>query len=94
MTKKLVPLLLALMMLFSFAWAEGVTLTDMYGRAVLSVVHDLSLARRYGTHALLMHEGRCVSQGKISRVLTPDHLSAVYGMDAYGWMKELFLQWE
>lgn len=64
------------------------------GRAVLSVVHDLSLARRYGTHALLMHEGRCVSQGEISRVLTPDHLASVYGMDVYGWMKELFLQWE
>ena len=27
------------------------------GRAVLSVVHDLSLARRYGTHAVLMHRG-------------------------------------
>ena len=27
------------------------------GRAVVSVVHDLSLARRYGTHAILLHEG-------------------------------------
>ena len=25
------------------------------GRAVVSVVHDLSLARKYGTHAVLMH---------------------------------------
>lgn len=34
MTKKLVSLLLALMMPFSFALADGVTVTDMYGREV------------------------------------------------------------
>ena len=53
------------------------------GRAVLSVVHDLSLARRYGTHAVLMHHGKCVSQGKIDDVLTPDNLCGVYDMDVY-----------
>lgn len=63
------------------------------GRAVLSVVHDLSLARRYGTHALLMHKGRCVSQGEIRSVLTPQNLQAVYGMDVYGWMREMLSQW-
>lgn len=64
------------------------------GRAVLSVVHDLSLARRYGTHALLMHQGRCAAQGPIGQVLTPQTLNPVYGMDVSGWMKELFSQWE
>ena len=28
------------------------------GRAVVCVVHDLSLARKYGTHALLLHHGK------------------------------------
>ena len=64
------------------------------GRAVLSVVHDLSLARRYGTHAVLMDHGKCVSQGEIGAVLTPDHLRRVYDMDVYAWMREMLSQWE
>ena len=64
------------------------------GRAVLSVVHDLSLARRWGTHAILMDRGKSVSQGKIDAVLTPDHLRRVYGMDVYAWMRGMLSQWE
>ena len=64
------------------------------GRAVLSVVHDLSLARRYGTHAVLMHQGRCVAWGLMDDVLTPDNLQAVYGMDVNQWMRELLGQWQ
>ena len=64
------------------------------GRAVMSVVHDLSLARRYGTHAALMDHGRCVSQGEISSVLTPEHLRRVYGLDVYAWMRDLLSQWK
>ena len=64
------------------------------GRAVLSVVHDLSLARRYGSHAVLMHEGRCVARGLMNDVLTPDNLQAVYGMDVNQWMRELLGQWQ
>ena len=64
------------------------------GRAVLSVVHDLSLARRFGTHAVLMHRGKSVSQGPIGQVMTPDNLRAVYDMDVYAWMREMFSQWE
>lgn len=63
------------------------------GRAVLSVVHDLSLARRYGTHAVLMNRGKCAAQGEISSVLTPEHLRQVYGMDVYAWMREMLGQW-
>lgn len=64
------------------------------GRAVLSVVHDLSLARKYGTHAVLMSEGRSVAQGSISGVLTPENLEAVYGMDVCGYMRDMLGQWE
>lgn len=64
------------------------------GRAVMSVVHDLSLARRYGTHALLMDGGKCTAQGKIDDVLTPDHLRQVYDMDVYAWMREMLQQWQ
>ena len=64
------------------------------GRAVLSVVHDLSLARRYGSHAILMDHGRSISQGVIREVMTPDHLQQVYGMNVYEWMQEMLSQWQ
>ena len=64
------------------------------GRAVISVVHDLSLARRYGTHAALMHRGKCVAQGETGDVLTPDNLQRVYDMDVYAWMREMLAQWQ
>ena len=63
------------------------------GRAVLSVVHDLSLARRFGTHAVLMDRGHCVAAGAIGEVLTPDHLRRVYDMDVGAWMREMLSQW-
>ena len=63
------------------------------GRAVISVVHDLSLAQKYGTHALLLDRGRCVAQGEIEEVFAPESLHNVYGMDVHGWMRELLLQW-
>ena len=64
------------------------------GRAVLSVVHDLSLARRYGTHAVLMNKGKCMAQGEIGSVLTPENLERVYDMDVHAWMREMLEQWK
>ena len=63
------------------------------GRAVMSVVHDLSLARKYGTHAVLMDHGHSVAQGTILETLTSKNLQAVYGMDVCGWMREMYAQW-
>lgn len=63
------------------------------GRAVLSVVHDLSLAKKYGTHCILMDRGRCVAQGALDDVLTSGNLQAVYDMDVYSWMREMLGQW-
>ena len=64
------------------------------GRAVLSVVHDLSLAGKYGTHAILMDHGESVSQGIIGEVMTAENLRRVYGMDVYAWMREMLSQWK
>jgi len=63
------------------------------GRAVLSVVHDLSLAKKYGTHALLMHRGNSVAYGETNAVLTPSNLQSVYGMDVSAWMRDLLSRW-
>ena len=64
------------------------------GRAVLSVVHDLNLAKRYGTHAVLISQGKCTAQGEINQVLTPENLRAVYDMDVYAWMNDMLQQWQ
>ena len=64
------------------------------GRAVISVVHDLSLAKKYGTHAILMNHGQCAAQGEIGQVLTPEHLCSVYDMDVYQWMRDMLEQWQ
>ena len=67
---------------------------ERQGRAVMTVVHDLSLARAYGTHALLMSEGKAAAQGELGQALSPERLRDVYGMDVYEWMQRMLSQWE
>ena len=64
------------------------------GRAVISVVHDLSLAKAYGTHALLLNCGAMASSGTIDDVLTSVNLSKAYSMDVYQWMESLLAKWK
>jgi iron complex transport system ATP-binding protein len=63
-------------------------------RAVISVVHDLSLAKAYGTHALLLNCGSMASSGTIDDVLTGVNLSNAYSMDVYQWMESLLGKWK
>lgn len=63
------------------------------GRAVISVVHDLSLARAYGTHAILMNRGKAVKDGDIESVFSRDIINDVYDLDVYEWMKRMYSQW-
>ena len=63
-------------------------------RCVISVVHDLSLAARYGSHALLMHEGRVLAGGTIREVFEQKTLEKAFGMDVYAWMQELMQPWQ
>ncbi|MGI6173500.1 MAG: ABC transporter ATP-binding protein [Christensenellales bacterium] len=64
------------------------------GRAVLSVVHDLSLARAYGTKALLLDGGKVAAQGDVREVLSAENLQKVYDMDVFSWMRKMLAQWE
>jgi len=67
---------------------------EKQGRAVLSVVHDLSIARRFGTRVILLHQGRIAADGPPEEALSPALLQTVYGMDAAGWMREMYGLWE
>ena len=64
------------------------------GRAVVSVVHDLSLAKAFGSDALLMSRGGLVAEGAVDEVLRPEHLDPVYDMDVCAWMREMLSQWD
>jgi len=64
------------------------------GRAVVSVVHDLSLAKAFGSEALLMNHGKAVARGNASEVLCPENLDPVYGIDVFDWMRKMLRQWE
>ena len=64
------------------------------GRAVASVVHDLSLARAYGSRALLLDGGRTLSYGAAEDVFSPEHLDRAYHMDVSAWMRGLLLHWQ
>ncbi|MCL1855376.1 MAG: ABC transporter ATP-binding protein [Clostridia bacterium] len=64
------------------------------GRAVISVVHDISLARAYGTHAMLLDQGELVAYGNNREVLSKENLTAVYAMDVQGWMRQMLDQWK
>ena len=64
------------------------------GRAVVSVVHDLSLARAYGTHGLLLDGGKTVVQGEIDAVFAPEHINKAYAMDVPAWMRRMLALWK
>ncbi len=46
---------------------------------VVAVLHDVNIAARFATHALLLREGRVLSSGPVAEVLTASALSNVYG---------------
>lgn len=51
------------------------------GRAVVVVVHDLSLAAAWADRIVMLHEGRLVAAGPPAEVLTAERVTGVYGID-------------
>ena len=50
------------------------------GHAVAVALHDVNLARRYATDAVLLREGAVVASGPADRVLTPALVGDVFGV--------------
>ena len=63
-------------------------------RAVISVVHDLSLVQAFGTHAMLMDRGTAAAQGRVQDIFSGSVLDRAYGMDVRSWMLTMLKQWE
>ncbi len=55
------------------------TLNQRDGLTLFFIAHDVAIAARYATHALLLHGGRGVS-GPVDDILTSTHLSQLYGI--------------
>jgi len=62
-------------------------------KAVLSVVHDLSLARAFSSRVMLMCKGELVALDTPEKALSDERLQEIYGMDVNAWMRSLYSQW-
>lgn len=51
------------------------------GRAVLVVIHDLTLAARYADRAVVLRDGQALAQGAAREVLTPEVLGRAYDVE-------------
>lgn len=54
-----------------------------HGGAVIAALHDLSLAARFCSRLILMNRGKLVAEGEPVKVLTPENLAQVYGINAH-----------
>lgn len=64
------------------------------GKAVISVVHELNLAKAYGDKVILMHKGQVAAMGTARQALNKTVLEQVYGMDVYAWMNTMMENWQ
>ena len=53
-------------------------LDALRGRIIIVSLHDLVLTQRYCNAAILLHDGKIVSQGSVETALTPDILRGVF----------------
>ena len=63
-------------------------------RAIVGVLHDLSLAMRLGDSIMVMKDGETRACGKTCDVMTGRLLQSVYEMDVTGYMAESLKMWE
>jgi len=62
-------------------------------KTLISVFHDLNLARQFGDTAIVLHNGRIAAGGKIDEVLNSGILNGVYGIDIRAFMRESLEKW-
>ncbi|MDR2943207.1 MAG: ABC transporter ATP-binding protein [Treponema sp.] len=63
-------------------------------KTLISVFHDINLARLFGDTAVVLNNGTAAACGKIEEVLNGGILSEVYGIDIRGFMLESLEKWK
>jgi len=59
-------------------------LTDLnrkYGTTIVMVLHDINLAARYADYLFALKEGRLISEGAPSQVVTRELVKEVFGLE-------------
>jgi iron complex transport system ATP-binding protein len=56
--------------------------THVRALTTLLAIHDLNGAARFADRILVLHDGRCWAAGPPARILSPDMLADVYGVEA------------
>lgn len=62
-------------------------------RCVISIIHDLSVAKYYGNRGILLYDSQTVSQGEIDNVLESQYLEQAYKIDVKSIMNERYNLW-
>ncbi|MBP1992308.1 ABC transporter ATP-binding protein [Paenibacillus eucommiae] len=57
-------------------------LNEKENRTIIMVVHDLNHAARYAHHMVAIKQGKVISEGTPTTVMTPDVLRKVFGIEA------------
>lgn len=60
---------------------------------IISVVHDLALARYFGTSAVLLNNGKVASKGNVKEALSDKNLNEVYGLNIREYFNKLYKSW-
>ena len=63
-------------------------------KTLISVFHDLNLARQFSDTAIVLNNGTIAASGNIDEVLNGEILSGVYGIDIRAFMRESLGRWE
>ncbi|MCL2720789.1 MAG: ABC transporter ATP-binding protein [Treponema sp.] len=63
-------------------------------KMLISVFHDLNLARQFGDTAIVMNDGTIAANANINEVLNSNVLSDVYGIDIRKFMLESLEKWK
>jgi len=63
------------------------------GVSVLAILHDPNLAQLYADDVTLLKQGRVLAQGAAAPTLTPENLSALYGVEVRKWSDTTGASW-
>jgi len=63
-------------------------------KSLISVFHDLNLARQFGDTAVIMKNGKIAEFGNIDQALNSETLNDVFGINIRAFMKNSFKKWE
>jgi len=63
-------------------------------KTLISVFHDLNLARLFGDTAVVLNNGVLAASGQIEDILNGGILNDVYGIDIRGFMRQALEKWQ